>query len=354
VRTSTRLAFAAAAVAAAVAGAGPATAGRIVYNSAGLLATVGSNGSASAVFVPQLDIGPDPTFDSLPTFSPDGSWVAFQRADPRIAYGRQIELVRGDGGSPRRLTAPPTSAVAPAWSEDTRQIAYYRSTPSGDPTVAVSDVATGRIMLDRHALRRGLGDYFFGEPEWCCLVPPSWAPDGELAYERDGDVWVVDVATGRVRDLTRSAAADSSPQFSPDGAWIAWVRSGNIHVMRRDGTGKTRVSFTAGGHAHDPRWSPDLRSHRLAFVARLRFGNQHVFVTTSGFRRARDVWPSEDEAVEPAWSPDGKALAVVAGDRFWTGPGELWVVSLLDRRDKRKLDRGAEQPVWRPVVATTP
>jgi dipeptidyl aminopeptidase/acylaminoacyl peptidase len=78
----------------------------------------------------------------------------------------------------------------------------------------------------------------------------------------------------RVR-LTANRRADAGPAFSPDGRWIAWVRTVRdvggtsvevLMVMRRDG-GDRRPVWRTSGRIGGPTWSPGGR--RLAFGARV-------------------------------------------------------------------------------------
>ena len=77
--------------------------------------------------------------DSQPTYSPDGLWIAFARRSlepARWTLGRQLWLMRADGGGARPLTDEPThSHSAFAWSPDSTRLAYMRFNEA-DPTQA--------------------------------------------------------------------------------------------------------------------------------------------------------------------------------------------------------------------------
>jgi len=83
-------------------------------------------------------------------------------------------------------------------------------------------------------------------------------PPPELAYVRDGDVWVANADGSGTQRLTFTGAA-SAPAWSPDGSRIAFVSHRSaLYVMDGDGGGARRI--TDGGVAYfqdAPVWSPD-------------------------------------------------------------------------------------------------
>jgi dipeptidyl aminopeptidase/acylaminoacyl peptidase len=112
------------------------------------------------------------------------------------------------------------------------------------------------------------------------LGEPAISPDGKLAVlpvtryditENKGltDLWLVPTAGGPARQLTSDASADTSPSFSPDGKWIAFLskrgedKKSQVYVIAADGGEARRVTNVPTG-VEVPRWFPDSR--RIAFV----------------------------------------------------------------------------------------
>ncbi|GEN79789.1 S9 family peptidase [Actinotalea fermentans] len=115
------------------------------------------------------------------------------------------------------------------------------------------------------------------------------SPDGTLAVvavtqpdlaadEEVGHLWLVPTdGSAPPRPLTRGHR-DTSPAWSPDGRWVAFVRAEpkgkpQLHVVEATG-GEPVVLTDAPLGAGDPRWSPDSR--RLVYVARVPEAGRYV------------------------------------------------------------------------------
>src|ERR1035437_1716203 len=78
--------------------------------------------------------------------------------------------------------------------------------------------------------------------------------------KRVGHIWLMDVDGKNARQFTFSEKGESSPIFSPDGKWIAFIspRDGddNLYVISASG-GEARRLTTVSTGVSDPLWSPD-------------------------------------------------------------------------------------------------
>lgn len=153
-----------------------------------------------------------------------------------------------------------------------------------------------------------------------------------VAYVRSSNVYV---SKGAAETRLTTDGGYSRPRWSPDGKQLAYLKGGQLWVMKADGTGKRRLTTRS---ASGPSWSPDSRS--IAFASPSCTGGPGVFriaaTATNGTPEA--LFPQEcrgtaapaetttsttgatgtltdrlktDDAV--AWSPDGSRVAFRGG-----------------------------------------
>ena len=134
----------------------------------------------------------------------------------------------------------------------------------------------------------------------------------------------------------------SDPQLSPDGKWVAYTVStpslqDNRNVSRvwvvEVATGKSRQLTGGPGSDRQPRWSPDGKT--LAFISTRDSGAQ-VWVLPIAGGDARKVSSLADGASDPIWLPDGSGLLVVS-DIKWPPHQEI---------DQRNGSYPTEARIW--------
>src|SRR6476661_4809267 len=111
--------------------------------------------------------------------------------------------------------------------------------------------------------RRGIGDLEFS-PDRARLVFTVTEPVNGSARQRN--IWMLDLADGRVRQLTFSAKSDGSPRWAPDGRSIAFLsdRDGASQLYRLPMSGGEAEKITDRKESISAfRWSPDGRQIAL-------------------------------------------------------------------------------------------
>ena len=136
--------------------------------------------------------------------------------------------------------------------------------------VAIGDVR-GDIVADPNAAPNRLVAFDLASDKWAVLSPPSmdvdsfdWSPDGSrialsasanadnsaLPYEYT-DLFLTDAYTGETRSIVVQPGADSEPRWSPDGQWIAWVKT-QKSVIRWFGGRRIGIYNVASGKVTYP------------------------------------------------------------------------------------------------------
>ena len=117
------------------------------------------------------------------------------------------------------------------------------------------------------------------------------------------------------RKLTRNAADDGLPAWSPDGRKIAFVSGSYGHVeiydMNADGSGRRNLTRDWGLDGL-PIWSPDGR--KIAFES-YRGGDPEIYVMNADGSGQRRLTHNPAWDFDLAWSPDGRKIAFVRGPR---------------------------------------
>ena len=177
--------------------------------------------------------------NTQPGWTPDGASIVFRtnRADPSRT-------------SPTSGSWTPTAATNARCSSSRATSATRRCRPTapGSPTRRATTRGNADLWI---ANADGSGAqliYDSGEDD----SAPAWSPDStKLAFEThgavggiDGDIFVLDLATGAVdaadRRPARAPIHDEGPAWSPDGTMIAFTSeradpNGDIWIMQADG-----------------------------------------------------------------------------------------------------------------------
>jgi dipeptidyl aminopeptidase/acylaminoacyl peptidase len=251
---------------------------------------------------------------SGPRWAPDGRRLAFIG---QSAEGAGLMVSEADGSGARFL-APvegtnhplPSAGESVAWAPDGRRIAYVSATPgpesadaNGDPMVITrylykptAGEGSTRFNDNRrtHLFVVDVGTRQIAQLTEGTAYEHSidWAPAGDdivFVSNREADpdktfnydVFTVSARTKQVRRLTSSRSAEYSPVWSPDGTRLAFtgtrrdltssettMEDTHVWVMNADGTGRLEIGAGIDNRQGAPRWSADGRHVYFALQER--------------------------------------------------------------------------------------
>jgi len=247
-----------------------------------------------------------------PKWSPDGNWLAFtsNRKDNR----NQLYLLSLNGGEAEPLTDGKAAVANFEWSPDGRWIAFTATDPKTeeeekndkgkndyrwiDENVKLARLYVIAVQKDGNGKRepRKLTTDNYQVEDF------DWSSDGSrIAYGHvktplandwpTSDVSIVEVASGKVTDLAKTAAAETSPLYSPDGKWIAvqstddpprWAQSGIIQIFPANGGQPKNLVASFDASPIVAGWSNDGK--RIYFVEAKGTGTQVYAFDVAGNR----------------------------------------------------------------------
>jgi Tol biopolymer transport system component/DNA-binding winged helix-turn-helix (wHTH) protein len=280
--------------------------------------------------VERLTIPPDSwDGDWTPTVSPDGSKIAFVRAD---SSSQDVYVMPSSGGTPVRLTNDNRLIVGLTWTTDSRNVVFASNR---DGSFSIWKVAASGDSLERVAAG-GQNSYSPAISHRGNLLAYSYG-SGRWDIERI-DLKAAAAKKAQAERVLSSDEQDASPQFSPDGMHIAFQswRSGaqEIWVCKADGSGLTQLTSFNGALAGSPSWSPDGR--QIAFDARPS-GRAHIYVISPDGGTPKPLTAGDDNDIVPSWSKDGKKLYF---GRNRGGSWQIWEMELPDGTPKQLTTHG--------------
>jgi TolB protein len=266
----------------------------------------------------------------------------------RVAYvtaagqggNRQYRLIVSDHDGENEYTILESSdpLMSPAWSPDSRQLAYV-SFEDSRSSIWVQTLRTGnRIRVSSEPGVNGAPAF---SPDGRQLVLTLGGADGNL------DIYVMDLATRQKRRLTTHRAIDTEGTWSPDGRYIYFNsdRAGGPQVYRVPVSGGTpeRVTFEGSYNAR-PRLSPDGK--KLAVVHNDR-GNFRIAVYDLERDKQMVVVSTGRQDESPSFAPNSDTL-IYATRQARNGELETVTADGLIRQRIQSGGGDVREPVWSP------
>jgi dipeptidyl aminopeptidase/acylaminoacyl peptidase len=245
--------------------------------------------------------------DASPRWSPDGRSLAFL-SSRKEGENAQVYVINADGGEARRLTDLKGDISSLTWSPDSRNLLLEFMQKDQEVIDREADEQKKKLgVVSRHYTRlfyRGGND----EKGW-------------FGHERT-HLWVVDVANGRMKQLTSGSVYDEyDASWSPDGKSIVFCSN----------------------HSDDPDLDLDLVD---LYVMPAAGGEMKLIKTPPGPKG------NEDFRLRPVFSPDGSRICYV-GQRDpneWWQNIELWVVPSNGKGDARSVTRPYDISLTRSTI----
>ena len=266
--------------------------------------------------------------------------VAYVSEERRNDGSKRYRLIvsDADGENANVVADSPQPLMSPAWSPDGRRLAYV-SFEGDQSAVYVQTLRTG--TREKVSGRPGVNG------------SPTFSPDGrQLALTRSDergnlDVFLLDLSTQNMRQLTTDTAIDTEATFSPDGRLIYFLsdRAGGPQIYRvgsQPGARAERVSFEGTYNAR-PRVSPDGK------LIAVQYGQNNIFrigvidAMSGNLQLLSDG--RNDES--PSFAPNGAQIIYATRDG---NRGVLASVS-TDGRIKQRIasvSGDVREPVWGP------
>jgi TolB protein len=186
--------------------------------------------------------------NNSPTWSPDGLQVMFSSS---MQGNPALYVTDASGNRPKRVTYEAHGAdTSPAWNPKTGQLVAFVSDRAGGPQLYMMN-ADG---TDTHKLDL---------PDMGYVIDPAWSPNGQLlafSWRRPSgnyDIYIMDVVSRQIRELTRDAERNERPSWAPDGRHIVFesTRGGTRQIWTMLADGSSPHQLTTNGHNESPNWS---------------------------------------------------------------------------------------------------
>ncbi|MBS1491433.1 MAG: prolyl oligopeptidase family serine peptidase [Bacteroidetes bacterium] len=194
------------------------------------------------------------------------------------------------------------------WSDNSQQL-YFSWNPERWPGDSLYSVTPARLTpvkvaaAARRQLPSGFGDYNLTKTK--------------KTYEKNGDIFLLDIPSGKITQITNSVERESNPQFSFDEKKILFQTNGNLYQWEIGaGTFKQLTDFRKGSKKPAPKLSEQekwLKADQLAYLQVLKERHTNKILSDKGNqgnlpKRPKEIYLDEKQVGDIQLSPDEKYI----------------------------------------------
>ncbi|MGN6397481.1 MAG: S9 family peptidase [Mucilaginibacter sp.] len=251
----------------------------------------------------ELTHGPEPA--STPRWSPDGRYLAFL-SSRESKSGSQVWLMDRRGGEAKKLTDIKGDLGDYSWSPDSKKLLLSIEDPESKAKEEPKNPLP--IKIDRYHFKQDIEGYL---------------------KHRHTHLYLFDIGSKKTDTLTKGETDEHQAEWSPDGTKIAFVSNrtqdperddnSDIFTVEAKPNGQLTQLTTWKGHDNTPKWSPDGK-----YIAYLRstageeytiYDQEILCLMNADGKNSVPLTLQMDRPVStPTWSKDGKSLAFLVSD----------------------------------------
>jgi dipeptidyl aminopeptidase/acylaminoacyl peptidase len=267
---------------------------------------------------------------TYPRWSPDGKYLAFLSG--RNEGKTQVYLLNRQGGEAEKITDTVQDVKSFGWAPDSKRMVLVLQDPKPEEIEEAKEKAKDEAEDEEG--KKSSESKKSKTPHPIVVDRYAFKLD-EVGYldRRRTHLYVFEIDTKKMTQVTSGDFDDEEPAWSPDGSWLAFSSKRtmpdpdrnydrNIFVVAADNTEKgawpTQVTTNPGSDAQ-PAWSPDGKW--IAYVTQLdpkllEYSTKHVAVSPATGGEAKVLTKVFDRmASDPRFSPDGQSIYFIADDQ---------------------------------------
>jgi dipeptidyl aminopeptidase/acylaminoacyl peptidase len=233
------------------------------------------------------------------------------------------------------------------WSPDGGRLLWLEGRSGKGVIVSQTEGAAPCDLNEIESVRAGVG---YGGGDFCA------ARDFVVFAEKNGRLYRAGFAGGGSVPLTPEFGRAAAPAVSPDGRWILYVhsyeRKDRLVVVDAEGKSWPRILAQGADFYMQPAWHPS--GGRIAWVEwnhpcmpwdGTRLKTARIAGDTAGLVEENTIIGNEEcPASQPAFSPNGRQLACIAGEGEWEN---LLLFDLKSGKKKVLVEGGTlADPAW--------